>query len=165
MKRSRLNAIVYVLLILALLVCGCESSSRAKGGAVPVLISVHSFTPVYRGVARRWHIGVHYRLDSRLARLALEGLRRDRELVVGENEPYEVTLDEDYTVPVHAERRGLPYVLFEIRQDLIAAEPGVEAWADRLAAILLPALDHASIRGRGDPASDVFEPRYENGEP
>jgi predicted N-formylglutamate amidohydrolase len=139
--------------------------ARAKGGAVPVLISVHSFTPVYRGVARRWHIGVHYRLDSRLARLALEGLRRDRELIVGENEPYEVTLDEDYTVPVHAERRGLPYVLFEIRQDLIAAEPGVEAWADRLAAILLPALDHASIRGRGDPAGDVFEPRYENGEP
>ena len=139
--------------------------ARAKSGTVPVLISVHSFTPVYRGVTRRWHIGVHYRLDPRLARLVLEGLRRDRELVVGENEPYEVTLDEDYTVPVHAERRGLPYVLFEIRQDLITADPGVEAWADRLAAILLPALDHPSISGKGDPANDVSEPRYQNGVP
>ena len=139
--------------------------ARAKSSTVPVLISVHSFTPVYRGVTRRWHIGVHYRLDPRLARLVLEGLRRDRELVVGENEPYEVTLDEDYTVPVHAERRGLPYVLFEIRQDLITADPGVEAWADRLAAILLPALDHPSISGKGDPANDVSEPRYQNGVP
>ncbi len=138
--------------------------SRFKAGAVPVLICVHSFTPVYRGVSRRWHAGVHYRLDSRLAMLALEGLRRDPELIVGENEPYEVTLDEDYTVPVHAERRGLPYVLFEIRQDLISSETGVEAWADRLATILAPALDHASIRGLGEPANDVFEPRYENGE-
>ena len=66
--------------------------------------------------------------------LAIEGLRSDHKLIVGENEPYEVTLDEDYTVPVHAERRGLPYVLFEIRQDLISSETGVEAWADRLAA-------------------------------
>jgi len=138
--------------------------SRFKAGAVPVLICVHSFTPVYRGIPRRWHVGVHYRLDSRLAMLALEGLHSDHELIVGENEPYEVTLDEDYTVPVHAERRGLPYVLFEIRQDLISSETGVEAWADRLAAVLAPALDHASIHSLGEPANDVFDPRYENGE-
>src|SRR5262249_60285074 len=74
--------------------------SRANGGAVPVLISVHSFPPVYRGVPRRWQIGVHYRLDSRLAKLALEGLRSDQELIVGENDPYKVTLDAAYTVPV-----------------------------------------------------------------
>ena len=91
-------------------------------------------------------------------------MRRDRDLIVGENEPYEVTLDEDYTVPVHAERRGLPYVLFEIRQDLISSRAGVEAWADRLADILGPALEHPSIRRLGEPATDVFEPRYENGE-
>jgi predicted N-formylglutamate amidohydrolase len=138
--------------------------ARFTSGAVPVVISVHSFTPVYRSVSRRWHVGVHYRLDSRLAVLAIEGLRRDPELIVGENEPYEVTLDEDYTVPVHAERRGLPYVLFEIRQDLISSETGVEAWADRLAAILAPAQEHASIRGLSEPAKDVFEPRYEIGE-
>jgi predicted N-formylglutamate amidohydrolase len=138
--------------------------SRAKGGGVPVLICVHSFTPVFRGVERRWHVGVHYRLDSRLAELAIEELRRDRDLIVGENEPYEVTLDEDYTVPVHAERRGLPYVLFEIRQDLISSRPGVEAWAGRLADILGPALEHPTVRHLGEPAADVFEPRYENGE-
>ncbi len=138
--------------------------ARCRTGAVPVLISVHSFTPVYRGVSRRWHLGVHYRLDSRLAMLAIKELRRDPDLIVGENEPYEVTLDEDYTVPVHAERRGLPYVLFEIRQDLISSETGAQGWADKLAAILAPALEHATIRGLGEPAKDVFETRYENGE-
>jgi predicted N-formylglutamate amidohydrolase len=138
--------------------------ARVKAGHVPVLISTHSFTPIYRGVPRRWHIGVHYRLDTRLAQLALQGLRRDPALIVGENEPYNVTLDEDYTIPVHAERRGLPYVLFEIRQDLISSDVGAEAWADRLAAMLVTALDHPSLENTREPANDVFEPRYENGE-
>lgn len=138
--------------------------SRMRAGVVPVVICVHSFTPVYRGVSRPWHIGVNYRLDRRLADLALAGLRLDSTLTVGENEPYSVSLEEDYTAPVHAERRGLPHVLFEIRQDLIGAEPGVEAWADRLAALLGPALGHPSLERPGRPAPDVREPRYENGE-
>jgi predicted N-formylglutamate amidohydrolase len=137
--------------------------SRMMAGVVPVLICVHSFTPVYRGVSRRWHVGVHYRLDSRLAALALAGLRHDPELIVGENEPYGVSLDEDYTALVHAERRGLPYVLFEIRQDLISSQAGIDAWADRLAAVLGPALEHESTKGISTPARDVFEPRYEDG--
>jgi predicted N-formylglutamate amidohydrolase len=56
-----------------------------------------------------------------------------RILCVGENEPYAVSDESDYTIPVHAERRGAPYAEIEIRQDLIAAPPGQEAWADRLA--------------------------------
>ena len=138
--------------------------SRVETGAVPVLVGVHSFTPVYRGISRPWHVGVHYRLDARAAALALAGLRRESELTVGENEPYNVTLEEDYTAPVHAERRGMPYVLFEIRQDLVASELGVEIWANRLAAVLRPALDHSSLSGFAKPAQDVREPRYENGE-
>ena len=137
--------------------------SRLRAAAVPVLICVHSFTPVFRGVSRRWHIGVNYRLDRRVADLALAGLRRDPSLTVGENEPYQVSLDEDYTAPVHAERRGLPYVLFEIRQDLIASAAGVEAWADRLGSLLGAALGHPSLEQFGEPAPDVREPRYEDG--
>ena len=137
---------------------------RARAGFVPVVICIHSFTPVYRGVSRPWHVGVNYRLDRRLADLALAGLRADPTLAVGENEPYSVSLDGDYTSPVHAERRGLPHVLFEIRQDLIGTAAGVEAWSERLAALLGPALAHPSLARPGNPAPDVREPRYENGE-
>jgi predicted N-formylglutamate amidohydrolase len=139
--------------------------ARAREGAVPVLISVHSFTPVYRGASRPWHVGVNYRLDPRLARLVLGALRAEKGLTVGENEPYDVTLEGDYTAPVHAERRGLPHVLFEIRQDLIAREEGAVEWAERLAAALAPALDHPEVMDLGPPAPDVREPRYEGGRP
>jgi predicted N-formylglutamate amidohydrolase len=131
---------------------------------VPVLVGVHSFTPVYRGVVRPWHVGVHYRLDARAARLALAALRNEPGLIVGENEPYEVTLEGDYTAPVHAERRGMPYVLFEIRQDLIASAAGAHDWADRLASVLRPILEHGSLERFGKPAPDVREPRYPIGD-
>jgi predicted N-formylglutamate amidohydrolase len=138
--------------------------SRAATGAVPVLVGVHSFTPVYRGVVRPWHVGVHYRLDARAARLALAALRNEPGLIVGENEPYEVTLEGDYTAPVHAERRGMPYVLFEIRQDLIASAAGAHDWADRLALVLRPLLEHSNLEQYGEPAPDVREPRYPIGD-
>jgi predicted N-formylglutamate amidohydrolase len=135
--------------------------SRMGHDVLPVMVSIHSFTPVYLGLARPWHVGVHYRLDRRLAALVLEALRADRTLTVGENEPYPVALDEDYTIPVHAELRGLPYVLFEIRQDLLSAEPGIDAWADRLGSLLAKALTDPSLDHPAPPATDLRAPRYQ----
>jgi predicted N-formylglutamate amidohydrolase len=137
--------------------------ARTGGEQPPVMVSIHSFTPVYHGRARPWQIGVHWRLDRRLADLMLAGLRTDPSLTVGENEPYPVALDEDYTVPVHAELRGLPYVLFEIRQDLIGDEPGALAWARRLGALLAEALTHPSLDHLAAPATDLEAPRYRKG--
>ncbi|HSA81777.1 MAG TPA: N-formylglutamate amidohydrolase [Geminicoccaceae bacterium] len=137
--------------------------SRMGRDVLPVMISIHSFTPVFLGRARPWHIGVHYRLDRRLAALALAGLRADPTLTVGENEPYPVALDEDYTIPVHAELRGLPYVLFEIRQDLLGAEPGIDAWAERLGGLLAKALSDPSLDHLAPPATDLRAPRYQKG--
>jgi predicted N-formylglutamate amidohydrolase len=125
------------------------------------MIAIHSFTPVYLGRARPWHIGVHYRLDRRLAALALADLSADAALTVGENEPYAVALDEDYTIPVHAELRGLPYVLFEVRQDLLSAQPGIEAWADRLGGLLATALTDPCLDHLAPPATDLRAPRYQ----
>ena len=127
----------------------------------PVMVSIHSFTPVYHGRVRPWQIGVHYRLDRRLAALMLDGLRADPALTVGENEPYPVALDEDYTVPVHAELRGLPYVLFEIRQDLIGDRPGADAWARRLGSLLAQALTDPGLDRLAPPATDLEAPRYQ----
>jgi predicted N-formylglutamate amidohydrolase len=56
--------------------------------------------------------------------------------VVGDNEPYAVSDETDYTIPVHGEARGLMNSGIEIRQDLIADPAGQRQWADRLARIL-----------------------------
>ena len=109
--------------------------ARLRDGALTVLVSLHSFTPVYAGIARPWHIGTLYHRDSKLAPLLLKLLRRETDLVVGDNEPYAVSDDTDYTIPVHGEARGLMNTGIEIRQDLIADPAGQLQWADRLARI------------------------------
>ncbi len=110
--------------------------ARAAAGTPSVLIAVHSFTPVYMGVARPWHVGILHHLEQRLAGIMLDLLRAEGDLVVGDNEPYVLTSTSDYTVPHHAEARGLPYLELEIRQDLIAQAAGQRAWAARLARLL-----------------------------
>jgi predicted N-formylglutamate amidohydrolase len=100
------------------------------------LIALHSFTPVFKGVARSWHAALLYNRDPRLARSLLALLKEEQGLIVGDNEPYFVSDATDYTIPVHGERRGLPHALIEIRQDLIAEENGQQRWADLLARLL-----------------------------
>jgi len=63
-------------------------------------------------------------------------LRREHGLIVGDNEPYRVTDDSDYTIPVHGERRALHHVALEIRQDLIAEQDGQRHWAAVFARVL-----------------------------
>jgi predicted N-formylglutamate amidohydrolase len=109
------------------------------------VIGVHSFTPRYRGVDRPWEAGFLYAGAQRLAAPFLEGLRAQG-FTVGDNEPYRIDPAEDYTVPVHGEARGLPALLIEIRQDLIATGADAEAWADRLA----PLVREAVAGGRED---------------
>jgi predicted N-formylglutamate amidohydrolase len=108
---------------------------RLREGVPTVLVSLHSFTPVYAGVARPWHIGTLYNRDTRLPPLLLRLLRAKGDLVVGDNEPYAVSDETDYTIPVHGEVRGLMNSGIEIRQDLIADRAGQQQWTDRLARI------------------------------
>ena len=114
--------------------------ARKAAGRRTVLIAMHSFTPVFKGESRAVEIGVLYNRDDRLARIMLGLLRAEDGLTVGDNAPYAITDTSDYTVPTHGERRGLPHVEIEIRQDLIAEPVGQTAWAERLAR-LLPAAD------------------------
>ncbi|WDS35873.1 N-formylglutamate amidohydrolase [Pseudoxanthomonas sp.] len=100
-----------------------------------ILLAMHSFTPVYAGIVRPWHAGVLYQRDNRLA-MALKPLLEADGLVVGDNEPYAVSDQTDYAIPVHGEARGLVHLELEIRQDLIASESGQQAWAQRLANLL-----------------------------
>ena len=100
-----------------------------------ILISLHSFTSVYAGIARPWHIGTLYHRHTQLPSLLRDALRTEGDLVVGDNEPYAVDDATDYTIPVHAEKRGLVNTGIEIRQDLIVDRPGQQQWAERLARI------------------------------
>jgi predicted N-formylglutamate amidohydrolase len=108
---------------------------RAHAKQPTVLVALHSFTPVYAGVARPWHIGTLYHRDTVLPRRLLGHLRAESGLVVGDNEPYAVSDLTDYTIPVHGEARGLFNTGIEIRQDLIADPAGQQQWAERLARI------------------------------
>jgi predicted N-formylglutamate amidohydrolase len=108
---------------------------RSRDGIPTVLVSLHSFTPVYAGIVRPWHIGTLYHRDTRLPPLLLKLLRAATDLVVGDNEPYAVSDETDYTIPVHGEARGLMNTGVEIRQDLITEQAGQAQWADRLARI------------------------------
>jgi predicted N-formylglutamate amidohydrolase len=108
---------------------------RSRESMPTVLVSLHSFTPVYAGVTRPWHVGTLYHRDTRLPPLLLQLFRGEGDLVVGDNEPYAVSDQTDYTIPVHGEARGLMNSGIEIRQDLIADQAGERQWADRLARI------------------------------
>jgi predicted N-formylglutamate amidohydrolase len=110
--------------------------ARLHRGQPTVLVALHSFTPVYAGIARPWHIGTLYHRDRTLPPLMLQHLRAEGDLVVGDNEPYAVSDQTDYTIPVHGEMRGLINSGIEIRQDLIGDQFGQKQWADRLARIL-----------------------------
>jgi predicted N-formylglutamate amidohydrolase len=109
-------------------------------GAPPAIVSIHSFTPFWRGVARPWKIGVLWDADPRLPRPLLQALAREGDLAdrdIGDNEPYDGALAGD-TIDSAATRRGLSNALIEVRQDLIANREDAESWADRLARLLAP---------------------------
>jgi len=114
--------------------------ARAAAGRPTVVLGIHSFTPVFLGERRVWHAGVLYGAAADFAWRLLGALRADPALVVGDNDPYRVGPDTDYTVPVHGDARGLPAALIEVRQDLLADDAGIEAWATRLHAAIAGAL-------------------------
>ncbi|HEV7318423.1 MAG TPA: N-formylglutamate amidohydrolase [Ensifer sp.] len=104
-------------------------------GAAPLVISIHSFTPAWKGVARPWHAAVLWDNDPRAALPLIEKLEAPGDIVVGNNEPYDGALRGD-TMFRHCMVPGIAHALIEVRQDLIADEAGVAAWTERLAPIL-----------------------------
>ncbi len=105
---------------------------RAAAGRSTILVAQHSMTDVFMGVRREMHAAVLYNRDRRFAGLLLDLLRLDGHLHIGDNEPYFVSDETDYSIPRHGEARGLPHVEIEVRQDLIGDDAGQEAWAERI---------------------------------
>lgn len=112
------------------------ADARKAAGQLAAIVSIHSFTPVYRDVSRPWQIGLIFDRDERYARSVEAGLKRDPALAVGMNEPYSPADRVFHTLERHAERRGLPPLMIEIRNDLIRTQDEQALWARRLAPLL-----------------------------
>jgi predicted N-formylglutamate amidohydrolase len=110
------------------------STKRGKGPTS--LISIHSFTPVYRGVERPWGIGVLFDADQRLSHPLIARLRDLPEIVIGVNEPYSPRDGVYHTLDRHGQSQGRPCAMIEIRNDLIATPEGERRWGEILANIL-----------------------------
>ena len=120
-------------------------SEAMATGIRPVILSIHSFTPIWRGSPRPWHAGILWAKDGRLSQALIGALSAKDDLVVGDNEPYNGALTGD-VIDRHALANGFSNTLIEIRQDLIANRQDAAAWGDRLAETLRPLLEHPHHR-------------------
>ena len=106
-----------------------------KQGIDPVVISIHSFTPVINGNDRKWEMGVLWDKDPVTAEIFLTRLV-EAGYLVGDNKPYSGKDPEDFTIDFHAESTGLPHVGIEISQDLINHDDGIERVSETLKEII-----------------------------
>ncbi|MGE0006984.1 MAG: N-formylglutamate amidohydrolase [Parvibaculaceae bacterium] len=117
------------------------------------IVTMHTFTPrLAGGSPRPWHIGVMSGSDGRMRKRVIErlaGARRD--LTVGDNEPYIIRVEENYTLPVHAERAGVPYVQFELRNDLFGDPESRGEICALLARVLTESFADLPASGRSIP--------------
>jgi len=121
-----------------------EIERMSASGCIPSIVAIHSFTPAWKGVARPWHVAFLWDCDPRLAKPLIAGLQGAGDLIVGDNEPYDGALAGD-TMYDLGTARGLPHVLVELRQDLIAEAKGQDAWAQRLAREIRPILSDPAV--------------------
>ena len=106
---------------------------RAAEGMRSMVVTIHSFTPVYQGERRAVELGILHDQDTTLSeRLITSFPGVDARL----NQPYGPTDGVLHTLTLHAAPRRLRRVMIEMRNDLISDEPGQDQWAQRLSASL-----------------------------
>lgn len=110
-----------------------ELDRLRAAGTAPVVLAIHSFTPVLNGAPREWEIGILWDRDPRVPEVLIPALR-ETGFNVGDNEPYSGRAPQDFTIDHHAEAAGLPHAGIEVRQDLVSDEQGIE----RVAAVFAP---------------------------
>ena len=113
-----------------------------------IVLGVHSFTPVFHGIRRLWQTGVLYANSARFGQDLICQLAKDPGLAVGDNQPYRIEPEHDYTVPVHGDGRCVPAALLEVRQDLLQTDDDILGWADRVGAALASLAGHAKPPGK-----------------
>ncbi|MFC3075149.1 N-formylglutamate amidohydrolase [Shinella pollutisoli] len=109
---------------------------RIAAGRAPVVVTVHSFTPVYFGRPRAVEIGILHDADSRLADAMLAAAARDGRYDARRNEPYGPEDGVTHTLKEHGIANGLANVMIEVRNDLVRDEAGERAVAEYLTGLL-----------------------------
>lgn len=109
---------------------------RASAGTETILVTIHSFTPVYKGKARTTELGILHDRDTRLSSLLIKSFPNVNARL---NEPYGPKDGVLHLLNLHAAPRGLRHVMIEVRNDLIAMERGQDEWAQRLSVPLIHA--------------------------
>ena len=99
---------------------------------IPFILSLHSFTPIFGGIQRPWHIGVIWNKGKDISEQLIKNLRLHDDLVIGNNQPYRAVDPHGYTIDTHAEKLSYPHLLLEIRQDLIDTDEKAQHWANFL---------------------------------
>ena len=112
------------------------TAERSVGGAEPVFVAVHTFTPVYFGKPRPWHVGIIHDADERLAGPLAARLAERRDLTVGVNEPYSPEDRVYYTLARHATSKGFMAAMIEIRNDLVTTSDLCRHWGDLLSSVI-----------------------------
>lgn len=110
---------------------------REARGIESIAVSIHSMTASLAGKPRPWQISLSSHLDRTLADPVLAALRRPGDVVVGDNQPYDLNPTVDYSIPFHALRRGSPHLQVEFRQDEILEAAAQREWALRFAQALI----------------------------
>ncbi len=110
-------------------------AQRMAAGSDPVVVTIHSFTPIYFGAARAVQFGVIHDADARLAQAILHAAQ-DLPLVTALNAPYSAQDGVTHTLRLQATPYGLPNVMLELRSDLIDTAAKAGAMADLLAPVL-----------------------------
>jgi predicted N-formylglutamate amidohydrolase len=108
-------------------------ADREAGRLPSIALSIHSMTPYLAGNFRPWQIALSSHRDRSLTEPLLEALRRPGNITVGDNQPYDLDPDVDFSTPFHAMRRNMPHLQVEFRQDEIADPAGQAHWAQLFA--------------------------------
>ncbi|MGI9464971.1 MAG: N-formylglutamate amidohydrolase [Aestuariivirgaceae bacterium] len=114
--------------------------AKRSAGAPPIVVTVHSFTAVFKGVTRDVELGILHDNDSRLADAMLALTDRMQGCIARRNDPYGPQDGVTHTLNLHGGDNGLLNVMLEVRNDLIADEVGQNEWAERLAGLLTEVL-------------------------
>lgn len=93
------------------------------------IVSIHSFTRILNKQYRPWKIGVCYGKDAGLAKMIMACLEKNKIYSFGDNEPYSIDLDIDYSLPHHAKQGNNMNVMLEIRNDEINTNEGIKTWS------------------------------------
>ena len=132
-------------------------NEKLKNNIVPILISIHSFTPVYFEKRRPWHIGLLQRADTRLSSIFKKEIKKYKKINLGINQPYKLDLAGDFTVPFFSESYGLPHILIEIKQDLLLKNNSVNFWSNLISKILEKHYDKNILKKTLKPSNKIIK--------